>query len=134
LVGHRQAHRWLDDLRAQGQDRDLTHSALPWRTYLACHRDGEDVVGPGVVAFLFRFLNEWDSNTRENRADFVVRRVDGTDVRLHPGSSRESQLIKGQLQDWLNPHAYYPPAPQELRIGPAAPPPRHTEGDVARLC
>ena len=101
---------------------------------LAQHRDGASIVGPGVAQFEFRFLNaEWDSNTREARADFVVRRINGTDVRLHPSRTRDAQLIVGRLEQWLRPDATHPAAPQRPRRGPAAPPPRDTTGDVAGL-
>jgi len=133
-VGRKTAHQWLKELRENEEDVDLTHDHRPWRSYLVCHSQGEIVVGPGIAQFLFRFLNTaWDSNTLENRADFVVRRIDGTDVRLHPGSSYNAQPVFGQLQQWLRQDAIHPAAPQRPRLGPAAPPPRDTTGDVARL-
>ena len=54
---------------------------------------------------------------QSNRVDFVARRVDGTDVRLHPGSFRDTVPIFGQLADWLPSErvAPLPPAPAVSR-------------------
>jgi hypothetical protein len=68
-------------LRKEGFDRNVTQSGLQWRCYLACRKREEQVAGPGVAELLFRFLDVWDGNTQENWAGFVVRRVDGMDVR-----------------------------------------------------
>lgn len=88
-------------LIAGGVDRDLTDSSdggFPWREYLSCLDDeGEQATGPGVERFLFKFL------LAPARADFVVQRVDGVDVRLNPGSNRVKKVepIFGELQNWL---------------------------------
>jgi len=50
------------------------------------------------------------------RVDFVVRRVDGTDVRMHPGKVRDTVPIFGKLTDWLlDERAPLPPAPAVSR-------------------
>lgn len=94
-IGRQEACRWLADLCEQGQDRDLTHTGLAWRSYMACHKDGELVTGPGITHFLFVSFGD--------HADFVVRRTDLVDVRLHPASRRENPPVYGRLQDWLCP-------------------------------
>ena len=78
-------------VRPDGEIIDMTEEAnFDWKAYLACREDFEDVVGPGVVGFqCIRF--PWiDPNTNDKRVDFVVLRADGTAVRLHPQSKRNS--------------------------------------------
>ena len=63
-------------------------SDFDWRGWVA-NRDGAaELVGPGVWAFWFVRLDTKDSNLDEPRADFLLRRVDGQDVRLHPHTTR----------------------------------------------
>jgi len=87
-VSCRKAHKFLNDCRTRYPDKeevDLTDTvAFDWRNWLAGRKDRDEVVGEGVVKFLFRRLPETDHNTREDRTDFVVLRADGTAVPLHP--------------------------------------------------
>ena len=48
------------------------------------------IIGDGVYRFGVRSLGAWDANMEQRREDFVLRRVDGSDVRLHPGSVQSS--------------------------------------------
>ncbi len=42
-----------------------------------------------------------DSNTHDHRADFVLRRCDGSDVRLHPTKAGKQPVpVYGSLADW----------------------------------
>lgn len=87
------AHRELTRLRdlTRGTDTvrmDLTNidvgEPFDWRGWVANRDDAAQLVGPGVWAFWFVRLTTRDSNLDEPRADFLLRRVDGQDVRLHP--------------------------------------------------
>ncbi|MCP4240161.1 MAG: hypothetical protein GY772_06330, partial [bacterium] len=40
------------------------------------------------------------SNLHTLRTDFLVRRVDGSDVRLHPASAGEAKPVVGKWDDW----------------------------------
>ena len=122
-VSRRQAHAWLAELREQlghhGRSvYDISESAkVNWRCYLAYHPLAWHIIGAGIYRFEVRTLNAWDSNMQSNRVDFVARRVDGTDVRLHPGSFKDTVPIFGQLADWLPSEraAPLPPAPAVSR-------------------
>ena len=71
---------------------DLTLSWQDWREYIAKHERSEDIVGPGVVSMKAERVPDTPDPNRhgQNRLDFWVRRLDGTAVRLHPGTSRRS--------------------------------------------
>jgi hypothetical protein len=91
------AHDWLKHLRQvmrQVTHYDMSHDPrYNWRGYLANRprwegpNSQEFVIGPGVQSFCFRWLPKIDPNTGDNRADFIVERVDGLSIRLHPQSS-----------------------------------------------
>ena len=115
-VSHKKAHDWLNLLRGEvdpnAQDAlDMSHDArFDWQCYVAFRPDAGDVIGEGITKFEFRYLHVSDSNTHQRRSDFVVHRVDGTCVRLHPSSSgkpnavtniREAVPIYGRLEDWV---------------------------------
>ena len=111
-VGRGQAHAQLKALRAQCSGElnddnillvevehlDLTDSHRDfWREYLM-HRQSraQRVIGVGVVSFGLRFfLDEYDANTKQARCDFVVERADGSFVRLHPETRKESIELEG---------------------------------------
>ncbi len=78
---------------------DVSEETDAWRSYLAWRPDAEALIGSGVWRFEFRFLDAMDSNTRDYRADFIIRRTDGTDVRLHPGAI-DAVPVYGQLAQW----------------------------------
>ena len=80
-----------------------------WRNYLACHPHSREVIGAGVVSFEARFINALEPNRvalklpgtyGQNRFDFVVRRADGTAVRLHPSEKHDAKPVIGKLADW----------------------------------
>ena len=88
-----------DNIRmVREQVRDLSHSHIDfWRPYLgSLPRFARQVIGPGVVFFGFQFfLDEYDSNTKQSRGDFVVVRSDMTVVRLHPDKSADAKPLIG---------------------------------------
>lgn len=116
-MSRRAAHDVLAGIRQMMSTRhwacyDITDSPeANWRAYLAYHPQGQEIVGPGVYRFEVRRLAAWDPNMQDRRVDFVVRRVDGTDVRLHPGSQKDTVPIFGVLTDWLQEEKTPPPAP-----------------------
>ena len=127
-VSRRQAHAWLAELREQLQHHgqsvwDLSDSAkVNWHCYLAYHPSGRQIIGDGIFLFEVRTLGGWDANMQANRVDFVARRVDGTDVRLRPGSVKDTVPIYGHLADWLS----------EERTAPAPPAPAVSRGLIHR--
>ena len=124
-VSRRLAHAWLADLREMLGHKGLSEYNLStgalrgalWRGYLANHHLARQIIGDGIYRFEVRALDAWDANMKSNRVDFVARRVDGTDVRLHPGMIKDKVLIFGQLADWLPDEraAQLPPAPAMSR-------------------
>jgi hypothetical protein len=84
---------------------------------LANHHLARQIIGDGIYRFEVRALDAWGATMKSNRVDFVARRVDGTDVRLHPGMVKDKVLIFGQLADWLPSErvAPLPPAPAVSR-------------------
>ena len=92
-VSRRLAHAWLADLREMLGHKGLSEYNLStgalrgplWRGYLANHHLARQIIGDGIYRFEVRALDAWDATMKSNRVDFVARRVDGTDVRLHPG-------------------------------------------------
>ena len=69
--------------------------------------DAHHVIGDGVCTFWFVRCNSVDSNTRTLRTDFLVRRWDMTDVRLHPQTAKnkatgvaEAIPVYGSWEDW----------------------------------
>ena len=115
-VARKRAHGWLRQLRLQASDGaqvveeavDLTDDqAYDWRGYVANHPQCEDIVGPGIIHFEFRFINSVEHNTESQghdlpvyRADFIAHRVDGSAARVHPSSSQEAQVVVGTLAQW----------------------------------
>ena len=80
-------------LRPDGYTKtlDSCHD-FDWKLYLATHDQAAILVGPGVIDFsVAAILGTDDPNRRggsggHQRVDFLVRRCDGTAVRLHPGT------------------------------------------------
>ena len=111
IMSVRRAHNKLKELRSmytdgQGDNTievlDLSHSDFPWREYLANRSDGmlAMIIGPGVIRFEFRFVNTWDKNTNQYRADFVVIRADGGAARLHPSQNSDAHPVIGSIELW----------------------------------
>ena len=99
-VGRRAAHTFLAKWRAEnptGTGDDLTEgSEFDWRSYVGQHLDREVIFSTGLLIERFSIRKmEWlfDTNTREPRVDFVVRRSDGSAVRLHPGTKQEAKIV-----------------------------------------
>lgn len=66
-----------------------------WRGYV-CNRVPDalhQVVGQGVQRVELRFLNTIDRNMNQNRVDFVLFRIDGSGVRLHPSHTRDAHPV-----------------------------------------
>ena len=63
-------------------------SEFPWRSYVACHAQADDIIGCGIVRAEANFIAETtDPNRRgQPRLDFVFYRADDSYCRLHPGS------------------------------------------------
>ena len=108
----RQAGRWFAELRkmltASGLSQyDITTCAkhgATWRGYLAFHPRARDIIGDGVHRLEVH-------SSGPQHVDLVVRRVDGTDVRLEGGSPEErpptppplgcAALAVAQGHDWF---------------------------------
>ena len=86
------AHKFLTELRdLHGHTQnnvflhDLTDSLkFNWKVWVSQRPDAADIVGLGINRFAFVWLSSMDSNTKERRGDFLVQRVDGIDICLHP--------------------------------------------------
>ena len=117
------AGQWLSELReacATNGDElvSLVDVDKPWRGYLAAHAHAYVIIGMGVIRFEARFLDALEPNRRmhlpgpggahggpdgllgKRRFDFVVHRVDGTCVRLHPSGRREAKPVVGDVDHW----------------------------------
>ena len=71
--------------RAVDRDTDFD-----WEAFLDEHSQSDRIRGPGVVSFCVESIYKTQDPNRRGkpRVDFVVRRVDGSAVRLHPGLKR----------------------------------------------
>ncbi len=109
-ISPKQAHRLLWALRDEHPRWeegfvDLTDQPW-WRPWVASRNDAAEVIGEGIFAFWFVYVDALDSNLATLRTDFMVRRVDGTDVRLHPQSGknaaglREAKPVVGAWEEW----------------------------------
>ena len=117
-VSCKAANRILKKLRDRtvGSVQDLSDgSVFNWRGYVAYHHQAREIIGPGIARFEFRFVNAWDPNCQQKRGDFVVRRVDNTDVRLHPGCNGETTPVYGHVGLWTE-----GPAPSNADAATAA--------------
>ena len=123
---------WMRDTNGQTiQTRDYhnltNYYAFDWKAWIANRPDAEQIVGEGVWAFVFVWTRHSDSNRHEARGDFMVRRTDSSDVRLHPQQRKNNHTglheaipVWGKWEFWkrsgtaAEQHEAYP--------GPAAPP------------
>mgnify|MGYP003319480354 CR=1 FL=1 len=55
-----------------------------WKVWVSQRPDVQDIVGRGIYRFAFVWLDSTDTNLKERRGDFLVSRIDGIDIRLHP--------------------------------------------------
>ena len=89
---HKEARELLQKCAkdTEAETIDLTLVWEHWRAYIAKHKQSEEIVGPGVVSLKAeRIPNSFDPNRfGAKRVDFFVHRIDGTAVRLHPGTTR----------------------------------------------
>jgi hypothetical protein len=123
-VSARVAHDVLADLRSsEVLYQDMTHGDFDWRGYLKSRPDFQELVGPGITAFLFmRFPDILDANHSYGaRADFVIHRVDLRSIRLHPArSGRQPKAIWGAVgrldRDWFRSTAQ--PATEAASVAP----------------
>jgi hypothetical protein len=113
-VGNRAANAILRQLRRENSTPnkrwftrefvDLTDiSPLQWRGYLSHLHNREQIIGPGVIRFLFAFLPRCNdpNHNGQPRTDFIVIQVDGTAVRLHPECIGKAVVpIFGRLGTW----------------------------------
>jgi len=80
----------------QDLSRGEPDDSFKWKRYIRSMSAAmqEDVVGAGITWFGLEVLDGIpDINTPDrDRVDFVVRRADGTSVRLHPHESRDAQV------------------------------------------
>ena len=62
---------------------------LPWKEYVAQHKDARKIIGTGIIAATCEYIeNEFDHNRQYNkRTDFMFYRTDGTCCRVHPGGT-----------------------------------------------
>ena len=101
-VSFPEAHRFLTKLRDLHREtqndvclHDLTDSPeFNWKVWVSQRPDAADIVGRGIYRFAFVWLDAKDSNLLERRGDFLVSRIDGIDIRLHPQrkANRETGL------------------------------------------
>lgn len=136
-VGAKEANKVLKHLRAENVwlvDLTESHDVLNWRGFLASRKDASNVIGAGVLTFLFmRVPGTTDPNwSYTPRADFALIRSDRSAVRLHPASTGEQpapifgKLGRGLL-DWVQLPADNPPPPPpqaaDRHPTPTPPPP-----------
>jgi hypothetical protein len=90
-VGVKAANKVLKQMRMRSTWwEDLSESPLlNWRSFVATTSDAADIIGDGILQFLFfRIPGSSDHNwSRVPRGDFAVMRRDLSVVRLHPASS-----------------------------------------------
>ena len=115
-VSTKRAHALLAQLRAQmsairEQRRDMTYNAVLW-DYVCGHPEAANIVGPGITQLEVIALGAIDQNTRDLRHDFVISRIDGSAVRLHPSQKSAGVPAEGTIAQWLH--------PRNLEASPAA--------------
>ena len=98
---HKLAREALNSISQAATNVEHTEADLetwfPWRAYIACHPRSSEIIGSGVTHATAEFINGTEDPNRagQRRLDFIVRRSDGTQVRLHPGGRRsgDAKLI-----------------------------------------
>jgi len=91
---HKLARDTLNAISTAATDHAAEHAEnldtwFPWKAYIACHKRASEIIGPGVVHAAAEFIEGTKDPNRggQSRLDFVVYRSDGTQSRLHPGST-----------------------------------------------
>jgi hypothetical protein len=87
---HGLARAALDRISSAGTTT-VVHSLdleFPWKYYVACHAQADDIIGSGIVLALAEFIATTRDPNRhgQERLDFVFYHADGSYCRLHPGS------------------------------------------------
>ena len=134
VVTRQQAHRYLDKCRkgcahqpVEGTDLSFERD-FDWRRYLCQHPMAQEIIGSGVWKFECRFLNGWEPNAAklmlpppfgQHRFDFVVHRIDGKAVRMHPSAKADAKVIVGDFESWRwgGARASTPGAAQSVKQG-----------------
>jgi len=115
-VSKNRAHLHLSDQRremhANGENwRSLDNDEII-RNYVCSRNDAEDLIGAGICAIWAVFLFSTDPNTRlphvpgrrfgwnAARFDWILERVDGSAVRIHPGRGIHGTPVYGNLWHW----------------------------------
>lgn len=100
-----------------------------WRSMVASHPEGKNIIGPGVVWFGFLWCGATDPNIRkpsssaadgpalhEQRGDYVLQRTDGKWFRLHPGSASWGVPVSADhVEPWTMDYKPEPAAQSSLQ-------------------
>ena len=91
---HREARDILSRFAAQTECHPVDVEKLwtTWKYYVATHKRSHDIVGIGVASVTIEGIPNTKDPNRGNRQriDIFMRRVDGSAVRLHPGTTRKN--------------------------------------------
>ena len=74
-------------------EKIILPSDLPWKAYVAWHDSYLDFIGLGVAEFFLYFLPVVDPQKMRQgqlRLDYVIERIDGSYVLIHPGTRYSS--------------------------------------------
>ena len=88
---HKMARNALLQITLEHVDGDVARDLndwFDWRSYIACHKDAERIIGAGVTRAVAESIpNSRDANQGyQERVNFVFTRADGTLCLVHPGS------------------------------------------------
>ena len=83
----------------------FTETSFNWKGYLSNHPEAVAICRSPITGFFAYKFPEKDPSHPDVglRVDFVVTRLDGTAVRLHPhkgGNVKEANIVVGNLDDW----------------------------------
>ena len=90
---HCEARTLLNMLSAGSeQSENLDGVWEHWKEYVAFHKDGVRLVGPGIVCVSGQHIERTTDPNRANalRFDFVLHHLDGGYVRIHPGTKAKT--------------------------------------------
>ena len=94
--------------RIPGSGLDVfAETSFNWKGYLSNHPEAVEICRSPVTGFFAYKFPEKDPSRPDVglRVDFVVTRLDGTAVRLHPhkgGTVKEAKIVVGNLDDWCS--------------------------------
>ena len=74
---HKLARAALDSITEAGPDSPMDRNLepwLPWRSYVACHKNAHGVIGSGITLAKAEFMDSARDSNRggQNRLDFVL--------------------------------------------------------------